>query len=142
MKTNAEREEFLKQPHVAVLATIGPGNRPHAVPIWYLYEDGRFVMSTRRGSQKHLNVDRNCQAVLVIDDREPPYYAVMIQGTVEVGPSFTPETQLRMSTRYLGEKAGRAYRQQSSSGESLTIIFNPERFVEYYGVGLRRESHS
>ena len=142
MQSPAEREEFLKQPHVAVLATIGPGNRPHAAPIWYLYEDGRFVMSTRRGSQKHRNVERNGQAVLVIDDREPPYYAVMIQGTVEIGPSLTPETQLRMSTRYLGETAGRAYRQRRSPGESLTISLRPERFVEYHGVGLRRDGDS
>ncbi len=33
-----EREELLKEPNVAVLATVGSGDRAHAAPIWYLYE--------------------------------------------------------------------------------------------------------
>ncbi len=45
----SEREEFLNEPNVAVLATVGPGGRAHAAPIWYLYEAGAFVLGPGRG---------------------------------------------------------------------------------------------
>ena len=44
MSVPTNRDEYLKQPNVAVLATVSPSGAPHAVPIWYLYEDGDFVM--------------------------------------------------------------------------------------------------
>ncbi len=59
MTQQEDREEFLNQANVAVLATVGPGGRAHAAPIWYLYEDGVFLMSTGRGSQTHRNVERH-----------------------------------------------------------------------------------
>ena len=39
-------EEFLAEANVAILATVDRKGRPHAAPIWYLYEDGALVMST------------------------------------------------------------------------------------------------
>ncbi len=44
--SQSEREELLREPNVAVLATVGSGDRAHAAPIWYLYEDGVLIMST------------------------------------------------------------------------------------------------
>jgi nitroimidazol reductase NimA-like FMN-containing flavoprotein (pyridoxamine 5'-phosphate oxidase superfamily) len=58
MQVDDDRNAFLAQPHVTVLATIGPGNRPHAMPVWYLYEDRTFIVLTGRGSQKQRNIER------------------------------------------------------------------------------------
>jgi len=33
-------EAFLKEPNVAVVATVRPDGSPHAVPTWYQYEEG------------------------------------------------------------------------------------------------------
>ena len=44
MTQQEDREEFLNQPNVAVLATVGGGGRAHAAPIWYLYENGVFII--------------------------------------------------------------------------------------------------
>ena len=46
---------------------------------------------------------------LVVDDRRVPYYAVMVQGTAEIGPRLSDEARLRMAIRYLGEEWARAY---------------------------------
>jgi len=34
--------EFLRQPHVAVLATLRRDGRPYTVPVWFLHADGVF----------------------------------------------------------------------------------------------------
>jgi PPOX class probable F420-dependent enzyme len=35
-------EEFLRQPHVGVLATLRRDGRPYTVPVWFLHLDGSF----------------------------------------------------------------------------------------------------
>ena len=140
MQPHDEREQFLKQPHVAILATIGPGNRPHAMPIWYLYENGDFIILTGEGSQKHRNVERHPQVTLAIDRRDLPYYAVMIQGTATLGPPPSDALRLRLATRYLGAEGGAAYTARRRGTKSVTIRVHPDKFVEYQGNAGREAS--
>lgn len=140
MNGRDDREELLNQPNVAILATVGRDGRPHAVPIWYLYEGGVFIMSTGRGSQKHRNIEANQEVTLVVDRRTLPYYAVMVRGTAEVGPPLSQEARRRMAVRYLGEEMGRAYAARRAGGESVTIRLRPRKFVEYHGVAGRRHN--
>ena len=128
-----EREEFLKEANVAVLATVGGGGRAHAAPIWYLYEDGVFIMSTGRGSQKHRNVEAQPEITLVVDRRSLPYYAVMAQGRAEIGPRLADEERRRMAVRYLGEELARAYVERVSGEDSVTIRLRPRKLIEFNG---------
>jgi PPOX class probable F420-dependent enzyme len=116
-----------------VLATVDSKGRPHAAPVWYLYEDGVFVISTGRGSRKHRNVEANPNVTLVIDKRTLPYFAVMAHGQVEVGAEFSEEERLRLAVRYLGEERGRAYVSRTSGEDSVSLRLRPSRVVEYHG---------
>ena len=133
MSVPTNRYEYLKQPNVAILATVGPGGEPHAMPIWYLYEDGEFVMLASGSSQKVRNIKRRSQASLVLDTRERPYYAVMIRGTAEIGPPASDELRLRLHNQYLGEERARARMEERTETSSVTILLHPEKFVEYQG---------
>ena len=104
MQEPFDRDKFLNEANIAILATTGPGRRPHAMPIWYLYEDGHFIMSVGADSQKVRNIERQGQAALTIDRRELPYYAVMVRGAAEIGPPISNEMRLRLAVRYLGEE--------------------------------------
>jgi len=136
--SEAEREEFLKQANVAILATVGPAGA-HAVPIWYLYEDGAFLMSTGRGSQKHRDLERNPNVTLVVDRRTLPYYAVMAWGRAEVGPGLDVATRRRIAGRYLSNDQLEAYMARASDGESVSIHLTPRKFIEYHGRAGRTE---
>ena len=137
--SEAEREQFLIQPNVAVLATVDSRGRAHAAPVWYLYEDGRFLISTGRGSQKHRNIEANPEVTLVVDGRSLPYYAVMARGTAEVGPQLSDEVRLRMYVRYLGEEMGRAYVARGSGEDSVSIRLTPRKLIEYHGRAGRTD---
>ena len=136
--SEAEREEFLKQTNIAILATVGPAGA-HAAPIWYLYEDGAFLMSTGRGSQKHRDLERNPNVTLVVDRRTLPYYAVMARGRVEVGPGLDVATRRRIAGRYLTEAQLEAYMARASDGESVSIRLTPGKLIEYHGRAGRTE---
>jgi PPOX class probable F420-dependent enzyme len=133
-----DREAFLREAHVAVLATVDAKGRPHAAPVWYLYDDGVFLVSTGRDSRKHRNVAANPNVTLVIDKRELPYFAVMAHGRVEVGAGFSEEQRLRLAVRYLGEELGRAYVSRTSADDSVSLRLLPGRVVEYHGRAGRR----
>ncbi len=135
-----EREKFLKGANVAVLATVGRGERAHAAPIWYLYEDGVFIMSTGRGSQKHRNVEAHPEVTLVVDDRTVPYYAVMAQGRAEIGPRLADDDRLKLAVRYLGEELGKAYIASVQGEDSVTIRLRPRKMIEFNGRAGRAES--
>ena len=135
-----DREKFFNDPNIAILATTGPGRRAHAIPIWYLYEDGHFIMVAGANSQKVRNIERQGEATLTIDRREPPYYAAMVRGAAEIGPPMSDDTRLRLAVRYLGEEMGRAFTAQRTGGNSVSIHLQPDYIIEYQGVAGRFES--
>jgi len=60
-------ESLLESPQVCVLATVNPDGSPHAMPMWYLYEDGKIWFTTQAHAQKAKNIERTGQAVVTLD---------------------------------------------------------------------------
>ncbi len=135
----SEQEEFLAEANVAVLATVGPGGGAQAAPIWYLYEDGVFIMSTGRGSQKHRNIERHPGVTLVVDRRSLPYYAATVQGSAEIGQPLSEEERSRLAVRYLGEELAKVYLARTAGGDSVSIRLRPRKIIEFRGVAGRPE---
>ena len=113
MTISNEASDFLDRANIAIMATIGPGNRPHAAPVWYLYEDGELLVSTGLSSQKYRNVERNPAVTIVVERRETPYYVVTVQGEAEIGPPLSDEQRLILAIRYLGEAQGKTYAERT-----------------------------
>jgi PPOX class probable F420-dependent enzyme len=124
-------EAFLREPNIAVLATVDHRGRPHAVPVWYLYEEGVLILTTTPGSQKHRNVEAHPDVTLVVDRRSIPYYAVIVRGKAKVGGPLSTDELVRMATRYYGDELGRAYAQRSAGENEMTIRIRPSRMIEY-----------
>ena len=137
MTISNEANDFLGEANIAILATVGLGNRPHAAPVWYLYEDREMLVSTGTGSQKHRNVERNPAVTLVVERREPPYYVVTIRGEAEVGPPLSDDKRLALAVRYLGEGRGRAYVERTRGSGSITLRIRPGKVIEFHGEAGR-----
>ena len=132
MKLSPKVDELLRQTQICVLATTGPGNAPHAIPMWYLYENGKIIITTSHTSQKCKNVERNGKAMVVFDIREPPYYAVMIKGDAEIGPGLTRDEEYAVALRYLGEEHIGAFMEAyDAGGDDATIVITPTKVIEF-----------
>lgn len=130
---NDEQKRFAAEANVAVLASVDGKGRPHATPIWYLFDDGEFVLSVGRGGQKHRNLERNPEVTLVIDSRVVPYYALMVSGTMEIGPQLSDEQRLAMATRYLGDDLGKRYVEFTTGEDSVGLRLKPRKVMEFSG---------
>lgn len=61
--------------------SVRPGGRPHLVPIWFVWQDGKLYVSTEPGSVKSRNVRRNPQVVLALEDGAHP---VICEGKAQL----------------------------------------------------------
>jgi nitroimidazol reductase NimA-like FMN-containing flavoprotein (pyridoxamine 5'-phosphate oxidase superfamily) len=125
--TPEEREAFLADIHVGVLAIEEPGRGPLALPIWYLYRDGEVRIGMDASSVKARLLTAAGRATLTVQSEVPPYQYVSVEGPVVVDASSRDE--LEMATRYLGPELGRWYADNSPSGEGAVLVrLVPERW--------------
>ena len=128
---SAEQQAFVRRPYLAVLATVGHAGGPRAVPMWYLFEGGDFLMVTRSGSQKHRDLERRPEATVVIDHRTRPYYALMISCTAEISGADVDLVRSRTAARYLAEPELSTYLDSRRGGDSVVIRLKPVAVAVY-----------
>jgi len=137
--TREEREAFLAETHVGVVAIAEEGRAPLAVPVWYAYEPGgeiRFV--TGPSSRKGRLLKQAARASLCVQTETAPYKYVSVEGPASVGPVKDFERDVRqVAHRYLGHDLGEMYLaatadDRKKSGEVLVTI-RPQRWycVDY-----------
>jgi len=119
--TDAEIDDLLRAPEVAVLATVDAKGRPEATPIWFDW-DGRTVrILVHHASRKAKNIGLNPNVSLTVDTRSAPYRGVMLKGTATLsGPD--PELRRSLAGRYLGEEVGKRYIETTSSFDRDDVL--------------------
>ncbi|MTJ62254.1 pyridoxamine 5'-phosphate oxidase [Nocardia seriolae] len=128
--TAEEREKFLAELHVGVIAVERPNRAPLAVPIWYAYEPGGEIhIWTETGSAKGKEIRAAGRFSLTAQVEHPPYKYVTAEGPVTAIEPLTPETALPIATRYLGEAEGTAFTTQNLSPTSVLIRMRPDRWL-------------
>jgi PPOX class probable F420-dependent enzyme len=129
-----QAEAFLREPHIAVLATVRPDGRPHVVPTWYEYDNGEVVLHMSAASVRYGNIQHNNRVALCMDTRTPPYKAVIVEGSAGMEEGTDDERTRRMAVHYLGEARGNRYA-DSLRGASVVIArVKPDRFISWdYG---------
>ena len=90
------------------LAVSRPDGRPHVTPIWFVLDGDDVVLTTEDSGVKGKALRRDPRAALCVDDQEPPYSFVVIEGVATVSGDLG---ELRrwattIGARYMG--AGRA----------------------------------
>ncbi len=137
--TQAEREAFLADLHVGVIAIARADGPPLAVPIWYSYEPGGEVtILTGADSLKGRLLASAERFSLCAQVETPPFYAyVSVEGPVSsVGPADREADARPMAHRYFGEEMGDLY-VEGTEGDSTKFTMRPERWwtVDYAKMG-------
>ena len=130
--TVEERERFLADLHVGVIAIEDPGSVPLVVPIWYDYEPGgNVVVLTRASSVKGRLLDASQRFSLCAQQESPPYRYVTVEGPVVSTRLADVEEDVRpMAVRYLGERGGAAYAESVKNvPDDTRIEMRPERWL-------------
>ena len=128
--TSDEREQYLADLHVGVIAVGRPGRAPLAVPIWYGYEPGGDVLLwTQADSVKHRLIRDAGRFTITVQDERPPYRYVTAEGDVTaIEPAEDAEARAT-AVRYLGEQEGGQFADQNLNASSVVIRMRPQRWL-------------
>ena len=125
--TEAERDAFLADVHVGILAIARQDRGPLALPIWYQYEDGAIIIGMSGNSVKAKLLRAAGRATMTVQTEAPPYKYVSVEGPVELLQEQRDDFE--MASRYLGPEMGRWYADNNpSTDESVIAKLTPERW--------------
>lgn len=100
-----EWQVFLSQPvRPALLSTVRSDGRPHAAPIWYDLDGVTPVFNTAASTVKGRNLQRDPRAVLCVQDHEPPFAFVLVEGVATISDDLDEVRRwaTRIGGRYMG----------------------------------------
>jgi len=140
-------EPFVSAPRIGNLSYVKRDGSPAQVPIWYRYDDGRFLMLTSARSPKAKALAREKRACLTIQDDMPPYRAIIVDGdvTLEAAP-HDGGLNTWLATHYFGRIGGREYVKMTAASNHeagfVVIRLDPTRVRGFdihrlVGSGLR-----
>ncbi|HZD56834.1 MAG TPA: PPOX class F420-dependent oxidoreductase [Anaerolineales bacterium] len=130
--TPAQRREFLLEgPRTGKLATVRKDGRPHVVPIWYVLDGDILVFTTWHETVKAANMRRDPHVCICVDDPEPPFAFVMIEGTVaiEEQPDNFEHWTTKIAGRYMGPELAESYGKRNSVEGEWLVWVTPTKVI-------------
>lgn len=98
-------QELLRSSVLCRLAYIGKDGYPRAIPIGYLWKDGKFVVCTATNAAKVRALESNPRVALTIDTETHPPHILLVRGTarLEVVDGI-PDEYLEASRKYIPQE--------------------------------------
>ena len=118
----SDLQAFLDEPLVAILATYRRDGRALLAPVWHEWRDGGFKVVIDDDEVKARNLRRDPRAGIVVAEDGPPYRGVEVHGEPTLGEEGSLAAFRRISVRYLGEKDGNVYADESGGGLLLRLV--------------------
>ena len=129
---------FVDEERVLTCATIGPGGRPHLMPLWYLREGNALLAWTYNKSQKVKNLERDSRATLQLEAGRDVYgqlRGVMLECDVAIerDPTRVGEFGLALMARYAGAELSAQARAGvlQQAPKRVVLRFTPTRIVSW-----------
>lgn len=135
--TEAERHRCLEDARTIILVSVGRDGYPHAVPMWFVFDDdGCCYMTTYARAQKTVNVRRNPKVALLVEsgERYHELQGVLVRGTAEVVEDLDLSVRVltKIQTKHLGPlgpEVGEILRTQAR--KRVVVKVTPERFASW-----------
>ena len=101
------------------------------IPIWFDLDDDTFVFTAGETTVKVRNMRRDPRVSLCIDDEEPPFHFVLVDGTAEM-TADDPDLlywATRLGGRYMGAELAESYGRRNAVPSELLVRVTPEKIV-------------
>lgn len=107
------------------LATVRENGRAHVVPIWFVLDGEDLLFNTWHSSVKAGNMQRDGRVTLCVDNEEPPYDFVMLEGRVTFSEDLDEVKYwaTRIAARYMGQDEAEVFGERNGvPGEWLVRL--------------------
>ena len=128
-----EWRRFLHEPvRPATIATTRADGRPHVAPVWYdVDDDGTIVFTTGADTVKGRNVRRDGRVALCVQDDQPPFSFVVVEGAAAVSsdPGELRTWAARLGARYMGPERADEYGARNGVPGEVLVRVTPGQVV-------------
>jgi PPOX class probable F420-dependent enzyme len=129
-----EIEAFLAEPRNVIVAAIRKDGRPQMTPNWFLWDGGRFYVSTTKTRRKYSNLKRDPRVQLCIDDPRG-YKTVLVDGTTTILEDVDEQLPLfRMLLEKHKQKdpGDEALRKRLEDEQRVMLLITPDKPPEQW----------
>ena len=136
MAPDETRAFLLEGTRTAALATVRADGRPHVVPVWFTLDGDDLLFNTGEETVKGANLRRDARVALMVDDEEPPFAFVSIEGDVSLSDDLDTMRHwaTRIAARYMGEDQADAYGRRNAVPGELLVRVHPTKIVAMRGI--------
>src|SRR6266571_4659115 len=120
----------------AHLATLDPAGFPRIIPLWFLWEDGIFYLSSGPRSHRVQDLARDPRAGLCITVEEGqteagyrPFRQIMVRGYAHVQPDTDASWARKLIGKHIPGESGVRRAKLEAGKLHVVIALRPERFL-------------
>jgi PPOX class probable F420-dependent enzyme len=118
------------------LATTRSNGAPHVAPIWFILDGADLIFMTGAGTVKGKAMLRDPRVALSVDDEQPPFAFVTIEGSVTISRDLDEMLPLSIAIarRYMGDELAEEYGARNAVEGELLLRLHRERVTAIAGM--------
>ncbi len=120
----------------AKLAYVAADGRPLVAPVWFIVDGGQLVFNTGKATAKGHALSRDPRVAICVDDQEPPFSFVQVQGTASLSedPEELLDLATRIAARYMGAERAEEFGRRNGVPGELVVRVTPTKVITAFDV--------
>ena len=113
------------------LAVTRLDGRPHVTPVWFLLDGDDIVLTTHQDGVKGKALRRDPRAALCVDDQQPQYSFVVIEGHVRISDDLDEVRRwsAALGGRYMGAERAEEFGARNGVPGELLVRLRAEKVI-------------
>lgn len=130
--TKAEYQAFLmEKTRTGKVATVNAAGHPHVAPVWFVLDGDDIIFMTGEDTAKGKHLRRDPHLALCVDEEQPLYSFVIMQGTVSlsVDTAAMLPWSIKIADRYMGHEQAETYGRRNAVQGEMLVRFTPTKVI-------------
>jgi PPOX class probable F420-dependent enzyme len=119
-----------------LLGYLASDGRPLVAPVWFVVDGAELAFNTAKESAKGRALARDPRVVMCVDEPQPPYSFVQVQGIASIGedPVDVLDIATRAGGRYMGADRAAEYGRRNGGPGELVVRIKPTKVLKAFNV--------
>lgn len=115
---------------------VAADGRPLVAPIWFIVDGQQLVFNTGKDTAKGRALARDPRVVICVDDQDPPFSFVQVQGTAELSEDSDEllDTATRIGGRYMGPARAEEFGRRNAVPGELVVRVTPTKVIKAFDI--------
>lgn len=122
---------LMEAPRTGHVATVRKDGRPHVATIWFTVDGDEVVFVTSSASVKARNLSWKALASFTVDDPQPPFSFVALEGpvVVERDMAMVRHWARIIAARYISDDAAKAFTESDGFPDDMVCRLTPSHMT-------------